>query len=162
VLNFGTTEHVMNQFHDCEGLEIDVLRGAERFLHTGLFAVEAESNLKLNSMHDLCHFAELYKVGGPLGFGVYDVYYYRARRPPMSSELLDRGRPDPFDFLFLRGFGTDDDQSKYTVDEIIKRAIIAELLWRPGCRRRRLARANLFLAARIDIAQALRLLASSR
>ena len=40
-------------------------------------------------------------------------------------------------FPFLGGFGTDDDQSKYIVDEIIKRAIIAEFVWPSGCRQRR-------------------------
>jgi len=144
---------------DCEGLEIEVLRGAERFLReSGVFAVESESDLKLNPLHDPCHFVSLYRWLAPYGFDVYDVYFYRWARQPMSGGDPHRGRPDTFDFLFLRGFGTNDDVSTHSIDRLIKMAIVAELYALQDVAADLITRGRTVLSQRLDVARALQLL----
>jgi len=153
---FGAIDHIKL---DCEGLEIDVLRGAEQFLRqSGVFAVESESDLKLNSLYDPCHFVSLYRWLAPYGFDVYDIYFYRWTRPPMPGGALHRGRPDTFDFLFLRGFGPQDDVSTHSIDRLIKMAIVAELYGLQDVAADLITRGRTVLAQRFDVAHALRLL----
>lgn len=153
---FRTADHIKL---DCEGFEIEVLRGAQMFLrNSGVFAVESESNLKRHEWHKPCHFAELYGLLEPHGFDVYDIYFYRDTRTPMQGGYPHRGRPDTFDFLFLRGFGTGDDLSAYTEDQIIKRAIVAELYALQDVAADIMLRAESAVRRRLDTKKAVELL----
>jgi FkbM family methyltransferase len=147
---------------DCEGFEIEVVRGAERFLDkSGVFAVESESSLKLNPYYEPCHFIELYGLLGKRQFDVYDLYYYRDTRAPLPGGFPNKGRPDTFDFLFLRGFGADDDLKDYPADRLIKMMIVSELYGLQDVAADILQRASAALSQRLDTAMAFDLLKSS-
>lgn len=148
---------------DCEGFEIEILRGAKEFLaQNSLFAIETESNLKLHPWHAPCHFSEFYHEVGPRGFDVYDITFYRDTRAPLAGGYPNRGRPDTFDFLFLRGVGVNDDLSAHTPDQLIKRIIVAELYAQQDIGADILQRSAATLSARLNVDEGLRLLASSR
>lgn len=152
----GRVDHIKL---DCEGLEIEVLRGAARFLYeSGVFAVESESDLKLNALHDPCHFVSLYQWLAPYGFDVYDLYFYRWTRLPIAGLDPHRGRPDTFDFLFLRGFGPKDNLSTHSIDQLIKMAIVAELYGLQDIAADLITRGQNVLSERLDVGQALHLL----
>jgi FkbM family methyltransferase len=113
---------------DCEGFELEVLDGAQHFLdHSGVFAVESESSLKLHPWYQPCHFVQLYRRLGPRQFDVYDEHHYRVSREPFGDGYPHRSRPDTYDFLFLRGFGNGDDLNAHSLDRLIKMVVIAEL-----------------------------------
>jgi FkbM family methyltransferase len=144
---------------DCEGFEVEILRGAQRFIErSGVFAVESESHLKLHPWHDPTHFVDLYKLLGPYRFDVYDLHFYRDTRAPLRGGYPNKGRPDTFDFLFLRGFGPDDDLTGHTVDRLIKMMIVAELYALQDVAADILLRASATLAPRLDVAKAMELL----
>jgi len=123
--------------------------------------VECESNLKLNPQHTPCHLVDLYRLLGPLGFDLYDLYYYRDTRAPFAGGYPRRGRPDTFDLLFLRGAGESEDLSSRSVDHLIKMAIIAELYALQDVAASIVARAAERLATRLDTEKAIALLRES-
>lgn len=125
---------------------------------SGVFSVESESSLKLHKWYDPCHFVEIYKLLGPRGFDVYDLYYYRNTRPEIPDGYPLRGQPDTFDFLFLRGFGVDDDLSRCSGDRLIKMAITAELYKLQDVAANILSRARDQLSTRFSIDEAIELL----
>lgn len=144
---------------DCEGFELDVLDGGQRFLdHSGVFAVESESSLKLHPWYRPCHFVQLYQRLGERQFDVYDEYHYRVSREPFPDGHPHRSRPDTYDFLFLRGFGESDDLNVHSLDRLIKMAIVAELYALQDIAADIVTRAADRLAARLDCAKALTLL----
>jgi len=144
---------------DCEGSEIEILEGAQHFLdRCGVFAIESESNLKLHPRDKPCHFVCLYNLLGPRLFDVYDQHHYRWTRPPLTGGYPHKGRPDTFDFLFLRGFDANDDLSGHTLDRLIKMMIVAELYALQDVAADILQRASATLAQRFDVAEAMELL----
>jgi FkbM family methyltransferase len=145
---------------DCEGFELQILEGADRFLReTGVFAIESESNLRLQlQRHDPCHFVDLYRTLGHRGFEVYDLYYYRVSRPEIPGGYPHKGQPDTFDFLFLRGFGENDHLSCYSVDRLIKMIIVAELYALQDVAANLLARSASRLSLRFDVEKAIEFL----
>jgi FkbM family methyltransferase len=156
---FGAVDHIKL---DCEGFEIEALRGAQRVLQaSGVFAVESETSLKLHPWFPPCHFAVLYQLLGPFGFDVYDMEFYRYARPPLAGKFEHRGRPDTFDFLFLRGFGEHDELAAHSIDRLIKMAIVAELHALQDVASGIVARAADRLSLRFDPAKAQTLLRRS-
>jgi FkbM family methyltransferase len=145
---------------DCEGFEFQILKGADRFLtETGVFAIESESNLKLQTeRHNPCHFVDIYQLIGRRGFEVYDLYYYRVSRPEIPGGYPHKGQPDTFDFLFLRGFGVDNNLSSFSVDHLIKMMIVAELYALQDVASNLLARASSRFSHRFNVEKALELL----
>jgi FkbM family methyltransferase len=140
---------------DCEGFEIEVARGAQRFFESsGVFAIESESSLKLHTYYEPCHFVDLYRVLGSHRFDVYDLDYYRDTRAPLPGGFPNKGRPDTFDFLFLRGFGIDDSLLEHSADRLIKMMIVAELYHLQDVAADILQRASATLAHRLDVATA--------
>lgn len=145
---------------DCEGFELQVLQGADRFLNdTGVYAIESESNLKLQlERHNPCHFVDLYQQIGKRGFDVYDLFYYRVSRPEIPNGYPHKGQPDTFDFLFLRGFGVNDDLTVHSPDRLIKMMILAELYALQDVAANLLARSAEPLSARFNVEKAADLL----
>jgi FkbM family methyltransferase len=153
---FASIDHIKM---DCEGFEIEVLDGGRRFLnHSGVFAVESESSLKLHPWYKPCHFAQLYQRLGERQFDVYDEYHYRVSRAPFPDGYPHRSRPDTYDFLFLRGFGDSDDLEAHSLDRLIKMAIVAELYALQDIAADIVTRSAHRLAARLDPEKAVALL----
>lgn len=156
---FASVDHIKM---DCEGFEIEILDGAQRFLdHSGVFAIESESSLKLHPWHKPCHFVQLYERLGERQFDVYDEHHYRVSRAPLADGYPERGRPDTYDFLFLRGFGDGDDLDAYSLDRLIKMAIVAELYALQDIAADIVTRTADRFAARLDPEKALALLRQS-
>lgn len=146
---------------DCEGFETEVLRGAQRVLaEAGVFAIEMESSLKLHPWHKPSHFAELQAILAPAAFEVYDLYFYRDSRR-FSGGFPHKGKPDTFDFLFLRGIGEEDELSAHSLDRLIKMAIVAELYGLQDVAANIVTRAAGRFAMRFDPERAVKLLQQS-
>lgn len=156
---FGAVDYIKL---DCEGFETEVLRGAQRVLaEAGVFAIEVESSLKLHPWHKPSHFAELQEILAPAGFEVYDLYFYRDSRQPFSGGFPHKGKPDTFDFLFLRGFGEEDELSAHSLDRLIKMAIVTELYGLQDVAANIVTRAATRFAMRFDPERAVKLLRQS-
>jgi FkbM family methyltransferase len=137
---------------DCEGFEVEILKGASTLLSKrSVFAIESESNLKLHPWHSPCHFVDLYRLVGPLGFDVYDLYYYRT--PVEDIAKPNVGPPDTFDFLFLREL-----KDTASVDAFLKMAMLAELYALPDVALRILKRNRVAIRRRLDVDKAEELL----
>jgi len=162
LFNAGAFPSIDHLKMDCEGFELEVLKGAKSFLErSGVFAIESESSLKLHPWYQPCHLSCLYQMLGPERFDIYDLHFYRTSRQPLPDGYPHRGRPDTFDFLFLRGFGEDDELSAHPLDRLIKMAIIAELYGLQDVAANIVTRTAARLATRFDPKQALELLRQS-
>lgn len=144
---------------DCEGFEINILKGAQRFLReSGVFGIESETHFLANPQFPRSHFVELYEQIAPLGFEVYDLELIA----PMGFEICGPGRhpgqgqPNTFDFLFLgSAFKA---QSEASVDRLIKMIVTSEVCGLPYLARELIARNREALGSRLDSDAALRCL----
>ena len=120
---------------DAETYEVEIIRGAERFLaESGIFGVESETAFFRTPRNPRSHFVELFEELAPLGFDVYDAGIHRAPRAAMargfpklegeSYKLRPVGRAWVFDFLFLRGFEQID--ASTSIDRLLKIIAVAE------------------------------------
>jgi FkbM family methyltransferase len=124
---------------DCEGFEIEIVKGAQCYLsESGVFAVESETHFFPQPSAPRSHFVELYERLISYGFEVYDLGFYRTPRIELRNGFPVRvgeglhfrsiGQPNTFDFLFLgRQFKRRDAQPEIPVDRLLKMIITCEL-----------------------------------
>lgn len=150
---------------DCEGFEIEIVKGAQKFIDANeLFAIESETNLYLHPWYDTAHFVELYRMLGARGFEVFDLYFYRIPRAEMAEGFplpqgghRPIGQPDTFDFLFLRGFSHTAEFTQ-SIDTLLKMMMLAELYALQDVALHILTLARPRLVERIDVEHAAKLL----
>ena len=172
---------------DCEGYDPEVLRGAQTYLaQSNILSVTVETNFDPSPRYPRTAFAEINDLLVPHRLAVFDINCVRVPRPayvaararhpwppldPMRDvPELDVGRPTIFDFLFCRDFAAEDADpgllaslpgaiTEPTVDKLIKSMINFELHGLMDCAVHLAEHFRAKLASRLDVDEAIRLLA---
>jgi FkbM family methyltransferase len=165
---------------DVEGFEKHVLAGAQRLLATGILGMEIESNFHSSPEYPTTHFAMVQDLVLPHGLRVFDLNFNRVPRASFQQALRRAGRRPIADqqtmgqlstlvVLFCRDFTAEADHldhfatppPAFTLDQITKLMIVYELHGLNDVAADTAERFRERLRPRLDVDQAIRLLASA-